>query len=62
MYLAQHYSYLGDTAEALKLLQLALDHTPTLIELYILKGKILKVITILFIINIYFIKYFFLKL
>ncbi|KAB7503296.1 N-alpha-acetyltransferase 16, NatA auxiliary subunit, partial [Armadillidium nasatum] len=42
MYLAQHYSYLGDTAEALKLLQLALDHTPTLIELYILKGKILK--------------------
>ncbi|MCL4127711.1 UNVERIFIED_CONTAM: hypothetical protein GTU68_030789 [Idotea baltica] len=42
MYLAQHYSYLGDTPEALKLLQAALDHTPTLIELYILKGKILK--------------------
>ena len=43
MYLAQHYSYLGNTSEALNLIQAALEHTPTLIELYILKGKILKV-------------------
>ncbi|XP_064103950.1 LOW QUALITY PROTEIN: N-alpha-acetyltransferase 15, NatA auxiliary subunit-like [Macrobrachium nipponense] len=43
MYLAQHYSYLGDSEKALQLIDRALDHTPTLIELYIVKGKILKV-------------------
>lgn len=42
MFLAQHHSYLGDTNKALALLKEALDHTPTLIELYIIKGKILK--------------------
>ncbi|XP_066937561.1 N-alpha-acetyltransferase 15, NatA auxiliary subunit isoform X2 [Macrobrachium rosenbergii] len=42
MYLAQHYSYLGDSEKALQLIDRALDHTPTLIELYIVKGKILK--------------------
>jgi len=42
MFLAQHHSYLGDTEKALTLLKEALDHTPTLIELYIIKGKILK--------------------
>lgn len=43
MFLAQHYSYLGDTEKALALIERALEHTPTLIELYIVKGKILKV-------------------
>ncbi|XP_071539281.1 N-alpha-acetyltransferase 15, NatA auxiliary subunit isoform X2 [Panulirus ornatus] len=42
MFLAQHYSYLGDTEKALALIERALEHTPTLIELYIVKGKILK--------------------
>ncbi|KAA0194377.1 hypothetical protein HAZT_HAZT002244 [Hyalella azteca] len=42
MYLAEHHSHLNNTETALKLLQRALDHTPTLIELYIIKGDILK--------------------
>lgn len=43
MFLAQHHSYLGDPDKALSLIERALEHTPTLIELYIVKGKILKV-------------------
>lgn len=43
MFLAQHHSYLGDTEKALTLIEQAIEHTPTLIELYIVKGKILKV-------------------
>lgn len=42
MYLAEHHSYLDETEKALALLQKAIDHTPTLIELYIIKGEILK--------------------
>ncbi|XP_069977834.1 N-alpha-acetyltransferase 15, NatA auxiliary subunit [Penaeus vannamei] len=42
MFLAQHHSYLGDPDKALTLIERALEHTPTLIELYIVKGKILK--------------------
>lgn len=42
MYLSQHHSYLGDTEKALTLIEQAIEHTPTLIELYIVKGKILK--------------------
>jgi len=41
-FLAQHYDYLGDYDEALKWVQIAMDHTPTLIELYVIKGKIHK--------------------
>lgn len=43
MFLAQHHSFLGNTEKALRLIERALEHTPTLIELYIIKGKILKV-------------------
>lgn len=42
MFLSQHHSYLGDTEKALSLIEQAIEHTPTLIELYIVKGKILK--------------------
>lgn len=41
-YLAQHYDYIGRNEEALEYLKKALDHTPTLIELLTLKGKIYK--------------------
>ncbi|XP_015792159.1 N-alpha-acetyltransferase 15, NatA auxiliary subunit [Tetranychus urticae] len=41
-YLAQHFDYLGNYEEALKFINEALSHTPTLIELYVLKGKIYK--------------------
>jgi len=41
-FLAQHYSYLSQHSEAFSLLNIALDHTPTLPELYMLKGRILK--------------------
>ncbi|PAA69545.1 hypothetical protein BOX15_Mlig019132g1 [Macrostomum lignano] len=41
-YLAQHYSKLGRPAEALRVIDLAIEHTPTLTELYSLKGQIYK--------------------
>ncbi len=42
-FLSQHYDHLGDFARALTLVEEAIEHTPTLIELFLLKGKIFKV-------------------
>lgn len=42
-YLAQHYDYLGETEKALMEIDAAIDHTPTLIELFVTKGRIYKV-------------------
>jgi peptide alpha-N-acetyltransferase len=42
-YLAQHYDYLGETEKALTEIDAAIDHTPTLIELFVTKGRIYKV-------------------
>jgi len=41
--LAQHYDWLGDIPRALSLIDEAINHTPTLINLYIAKGRIYKV-------------------
>lgn len=41
-YLAQHYNYLKQNDQAMKLIDEAILHTPTLIELYMLKAKIYK--------------------
>ncbi|XP_071447544.1 N-alpha-acetyltransferase 15, NatA auxiliary subunit [Hetaerina americana] len=41
-YCAQHYDHLGQTDKALSYVNDAIDHTPTLIELFLLKGKIYK--------------------
>ncbi|XP_033217109.1 N-alpha-acetyltransferase 15, NatA auxiliary subunit isoform X1 [Belonocnema kinseyi] len=41
-YLAQHYDYLGQTKKALEEINAAIDHTPTLIELFVTKGRIYK--------------------
>ena len=41
-FLAQHYCYFGNNELALQVVDKALLHTPTLIELYVLRGKILK--------------------
>lgn len=41
-YLAQHYDFLGNTDKALHYVNLAIDHTPTLIELFVCKGRIYK--------------------
>ncbi|KAF4525644.1 hypothetical protein B566_EDAN001244 [Ephemera danica] len=41
-YLAQHYDYLGHTDKALDYINAAIDHTPTLIELFVTKGRIYK--------------------
>lgn len=41
-YLAQHYDYLGDTEKALSYIDAAIEHTPTLIELFVTKGRIYK--------------------
>lgn len=41
-YLAQHYDYQHNTPKALEFVNLAIDHTPTLIELFVCKGKVYK--------------------
>lgn len=42
-YLAQHFDRLKQYTTALKYIDRALQHTPTLIELYMTKAKIYKV-------------------
>ena len=41
-YLAQHFSFLGEQKQALEIVEQAISHTPTLPDLYTLKGRILK--------------------
>ncbi|XP_076646655.1 N-alpha-acetyltransferase 15/16 isoform X1 [Halictus rubicundus] len=41
-YLAQHYDHLGQTEKALNEINAAIQHTPTLIELFVTKGRIFK--------------------
>lgn len=41
-FLAQHFLYLNDLEAANKYIDEALEHTPTLVELYIIKSRILK--------------------
>ncbi|KAI9352659.1 NMDA receptor-regulated protein 1-domain-containing protein [Obelidium mucronatum] len=41
-YLAQHFDFLGDRTKALEYINLAIDHTPTLVELFMTKARILK--------------------
>ncbi|AET39028.1 peptide alpha-N-acetyltransferase complex A subunit NAT1 Ecym_3556 [Eremothecium cymbalariae DBVPG len=41
-YLAQHYLFLKDFKKAKDYIEKAIEHTPTLVELYILNGRILK--------------------
>lgn len=41
-YIAQHYDHLRNTDKALEFIDLAIDHTPTLIELFVVKGRIYK--------------------
>lgn len=42
LFLAQHYDYKRDTDKALEYINAAIEHTPTLIELFIAKGRIYK--------------------
>lgn len=47
---AQHYDYLKQTEKALYYIDAAIEHTPTLIELFVTKGRIYKVsCTVLFV-------------
>ncbi|XP_064608201.1 N-alpha-acetyltransferase 15, NatA auxiliary subunit-like [Liolophura sinensis] len=41
-YLAEHFDYRGQTAKAMEYIELALDHTPLLIELLVLKARLYK--------------------
>ena len=41
-FLAQHYDATGDHVKALDFVNRGLEHTPTLIELYVAKGRIYK--------------------
>ncbi|TPX36047.1 hypothetical protein SeLEV6574_g08124 [Synchytrium endobioticum] len=41
-YLAQHFDYRGETARALDVINEAIEHTPTLVELYMVKARIYK--------------------
>jgi len=42
-YLAQHFDHMRDTDRALEYANAALEHTMTLIELYVIKARIYKV-------------------
>ena len=42
-YLAQHYDYIGDAHQSFQYVDQAIQHTPLLIELYVLKAKLYKV-------------------
>lgn len=41
-YLAQHFDHVKQTDKALEFINKAIEHTPTLVELYMVKGKINK--------------------
>lgn len=41
-FLAQHFDYVGERERALAFINKAIEHTPTLVELYMVKGKINK--------------------
>ena len=41
-YVSQHYLILGDNEKALNFINLSIDITPTIVELYLVKSKILK--------------------
>lgn len=41
-FMAQHYDHLKQTEEAIKYIDAAIEHTPTLIELFVTKGRIYK--------------------
>ncbi|KAF8605746.1 N-terminal acetyltransferase A, auxiliary subunit [Ceratobasidium sp. AG-I] len=41
-YLGQHHSHIGELTKALALLDTAIEHTPTLPELYLARGRALK--------------------
>lgn len=41
-FLAQHYLYMKDFNKAQEFVDMAIKHTPTMVEFYILKGRILK--------------------
>lgn len=43
-FLAQHFDYLRDSKKAMEYIDKALEHTPTLIEAYMVKARIYKVI------------------
>ncbi|KYK71675.1 tetratricopeptide repeat-containing protein [Toxoplasma gondii TgCatPRC2] len=42
MLLAQHYDFLGKTEKALAVINKTIKHTPTLVDLYLVKGRIYK--------------------
>lgn len=42
LFLSQHYDHLRQTEKALEYINLAIEHTPTLIELFVTKGRIYK--------------------
>jgi hypothetical protein len=42
-FISYHYMFLKDVENALKYVNLAIEHTPTLIDLYTLKGKIMQI-------------------
>lgn len=41
-FIAQHFDHQDDVAKALEYIDLAIEHTPTLIELFVMKGRIYK--------------------
>lgn len=51
LFAAQHYDAKGNFSRALELIEEAIAHTPTLINLYVAKARIYKVLANLFFSN-----------
>jgi peptide alpha-N-acetyltransferase len=43
IYLSYHYDRLGQTKKAIEFIDRAIEHTPTVVELYLCKGRLMKV-------------------
>ena len=52
-FLAQHFDYLRDSKRAMEYINMALEHTPTLIEAYMVKARIYKVLLTFFRLTVY---------
>jgi len=42
-FLVRHYTTIGNTQKAMEYVDKAIEHTPTMMELYMIKAKVYKV-------------------
>jgi len=53
-FLVRHYTTIGNTQKAMEYVDIAIEHTPTMMELYMIKAKVYKVyIVVISIFNVF---------